>query len=430
MTVRDASPEVTPAIARRPGRGHSLAISTGMRILLAGVFGLVLLSVTRVISGAEDITSGGALGGTINAAMPIMLAGLGGLWAERAGVVNIGLEGQMILGTWFGADFAYRTHSAWMLLVGGLVGGLIGGVLHAIATVGFGIDQIVSGVAINILAPGVTKYLAGIFFTTPKALQDGGGPTQSPSVATFGALKWTAAAHRLAEVEAHHWFLVSDVAGLLDGICTSLSVFTIIALLLIPLTWFVLWRTAFGLRLRSCGENPDAAESLGVRVYRMKAVAVLISGLLAGLAGAFLVNYTGIYRENQTGGRGYIGLAAMIFGNWRPGGLAAGSALFGYTDALQQRQGAVSVHALLIFLGIVLILVGAYALWQGRRVAAVVSLASGVLVLAWYASTDSIPSQLVTYTPQIITLLVLALASQRLRMPAADGLPWRRGRAR
>jgi general nucleoside transport system permease protein len=430
MTVRDASAEVAPDIAHRPGGGHVLSINAGMRILLAAVLGLVLLSITRVISGADDITSGGALGGTINAAMPIMLAGLGGLWAERAGVVNIGLEGQMILGTWFGAEFAYRTHSAWMLIVGGLVGGLIGGVLHAIATVGFGVDQIVSGVAINILAPGITKYLAGIFFTTKKALQDGGGPTQSPSISTFGPLKWTAAAHQLAKVEAHHWFFVSDVAGLLEGICTSLSVFTIIALLLIPLTWFALWRTAFGLRLRSCGENPDAAESLGVKVYTTKAAAVLISGLLAGLAGAFLVNYTGIYRENQTGGRGYIGLAAMIFGNWRPGGLLAGAGLFGYTDALQQRQGSVSVHALLIFLGIVLLLVAGYSWWQGRRVAAAISLLAGVLVLTWYATTDSIPSQLVTYTPQIITLLVLALASQRLRMPAADGLPWRRGQGR
>ena len=128
-------------------------------------------------------------------------------------------------------------------------------------------------------------------------------------------------------------------------------------MLLVPLTWFILWRTAFGLRLRSCGENPAAAETLGVGVYRMKYAAVLTSGMLAGLAGAFLVNFTGIYREGQTGGRGYIGLAAMIFGNWRPGGMLAGATLFGYTDAVQSRQGATSVHALLLFIVILLGLV-------------------------------------------------------------------------
>ncbi len=427
MTVRDASAEVTSDDSLRADRRAPVVGSAGARILLASLLGLALLSLTRIITGADDITSAGALGGTINAAMPIMLAGLGGLWAERAGVVNIGLEGQMILGTWFAADFAFQTHSAWMLVVGGLLGGLIGGVLHAIATVGFGVDQIVSGVAINILAPGVAKYLSGIYFNTDKALAAGGGQTQSPGVDTFSRLRWTSAANQLDRVEAHHWFFVSDVAGLLEGVCTSLTIFTIIALLMIPVTWFVLWRTAFGLRLRSCGENPDAAESLGVKVYTMKTSAVIISGLLAGLGGAFLVNFTGTYREGQTGGRGYIGLAAMIFGNWRPGGLLAGSTLFGYTDVLQQRQGAISVHALLVFLGILLILIAGYAIYRGRRISALVSLVAGGLVLLWYATTDTIPSELVTYTPQIITLLVLALASQRLRMPAADGLPWRRG---
>ncbi|WP_375496906.1 ABC transporter permease [uncultured Jatrophihabitans sp.] len=425
MTVRDASAtvssDVITAPARPPVRGH-----VALRMLLIGVLGMALLSLTRIISGADDITSAGALGGTINAAMPIMLAGLGGLWSERAGVANIGLEGQMILGTWFGAEFAFATHSAWMLIVGGLVGGFIGGVLHAVATVGFGVDQIVSGVAINILAPGVAKYLAGIYFNKPKALAAGGGPSQSPQVDVFGPLKWQWASEHLAKIEVHHWFFVSDLAGLLDGVCTSLNTLTIIALLTIPLTWFLLWRTSFGLRLRSCGENPDAAESLGVKVYTLKATAVIVSGVLAGLAGAFLVNFTGIYRENQTAGRGFIGLAAMIFGNWRPLGLAAGSGLFGYTDALQQRQGSTSVHALLIIVGVLLILVGLYQIYRRKPVSAAVALVVGVVVLVLYKITDSIPSQFATYTPQIITLLVLAVASQRLRPPAADGLPWRR----
>jgi general nucleoside transport system permease protein len=425
MTVRDASATMGTDVVTRPGRPPTRQ-NAALRMLLIGVLSMALLSLTRILSGADDITSAGALGATINAAMPIMLAGLGGLWAERSGVVNIGLEGQMILGTWFAAEFAFATHSAWMLIVGGIVGGLIGGVLHAVATVGFGVDQIVSGVAINILAPGVAKYLAGIYFNKPAALAAGGGPSQSPQVKTFGPLKWQWASDELSKLETHHWFFVSDLAGLLDGVVTSLTVLTIIALLLIPVTWFVLWRTSFGLRLRSCGENPDAAESLGVKVYTMKTTAVVISGVLAGLGGAFLVNFTGIYRENQTAGRGFIGLAAVIFGNWRPVGLAAGSALFGYTDALQQRQGSTSVHALLIIVGVLLIVVGLYQGYKRALVSAAVAFVFGAVVLVLYAITDSIPSQFATYSPQLITLLVLAVASQRLRPPAADGLPWRR----
>ena len=131
-------------------------------------------------------------------------------------------------------------------------------------------------------------------------------------------------------------------------------------MLLIPATYLLLWRTAFGLRLRSCGENPAAADSLGVPVYRMKYIAVVISGGLAGLGGVFLVFIAGIYREGQTNGRGFIGLAALIFGNWRPGGLAAGAGLFGFSDALQLRSRTAVVALLLL---VAVLLVGV-AVWQ------------------------------------------------------------------
>jgi general nucleoside transport system permease protein len=384
---------------------------------------LVVLSLTRVITGANDITSGGTVGATITLAMPIALAALGGLWSERSGVVNIGLEGMMILGTFFGADFAYFSHSPWMGVLGGLVGGMLGGLLHAVATVTFGVDQIVSGVAIIILSTGAARYLAGVFFTG----QQGGGPTQSPHVPSFAQLKVPGADNFFGKIERHHWFVASDLAGVLRGITTSLTPFTILMLLLFPATWFVLWRTAFGLRLRSCGENPDEAESLGVSVYTMKYIAVIVSGALAGLGGAFLVDFAGIYREGQTGGRGFIGLAAMIFGNWRPGGLAAGAALFGYTDGLQLRQGSTSVHALLLLVAMLLLLLAGYLAWRRRLVPAVAGLLGAALVFVWYKVTNDIPIEFVPATAYIITLLVLAFASQRLRMPAADGLPWRKG---
>jgi simple sugar transport system permease protein len=387
------------------------------------IVGLLLISFVRAVTGAEDITSAGTVGATISLAVPIALAGLGGLWSERSGVVNIGLEGMMILGTFFGAAFAYFSHSPWLGVLGGVVGGLIGGILHAVATVTFGVDQIVSGVAITILSTGLARYLAGVFFTG----QPGGGPTQSPSIPRFQKLKVPGADSFFGKLEAHHWFLVSDLAGVLRGLTTGLTAFTILMILLFPLSWFLLWRTAFGLRLRSCGESPAAAESLGVPVYRMKYIAVSVSGALAGLGGAFLADFSGIYREGQTGGRGFIGLAAMIFGNWRPGGLAVGAGLFGYTDAVQLRQGSKSVHALLLLVALLLLLIGAYQLWRRKLVMGSGAIAGAVLVYLWYSFTNDVPIEFVPATPYIITLLVLALASQRLRPPAMDGIPWRKG---
>jgi simple sugar transport system permease protein len=407
-------PQVPARRARRIGWRGSL-----LGLLVA----LLLLAVVRVISGANDITSGGTVGATISLAVPIALAGLGGLWSERSGVVNIGLEGMMILGTWFGAAFAYFSGHPWLGVVGGIVGGLIGGLLHAVATVTFGVDHIISGVAITILATGAARYLAGVFFSN----EPGGGPTQSPPIPRFQQLKVPGAESFFGKIEAHHWFGISDIAGILDGLTTSLTPFTIFAILLFPLSWFVLWRTSFGLRLRSCGENPAAAESLGVKVYTMKYAAVCVSGALAGVAGAFLADFPGLYREGQTGGRGFIGLAAMIFGNWRPGGLAAGAGLFGFTDALQLRQGTTSVHALLLLAAFLLLAFGARLAYRRRIVPAAANVVAAVLVFVWYSVTDDVPIEFVPATPYIITLLVLAFTAQRLRMPAADGLPWRRG---
>jgi simple sugar transport system permease protein len=412
-----------PRGAGEPARGRQSALLKLAWTVFVVLVGLMLPSLARTLSDANDITSGGTVGATITLAVPVALAALGGMWSERSGVVNIGLEGMMILGTFFGADFAYFSHSPWMGVVGGVVGGMIGGLLHAIATVTFGVDQIVSGVAIIILSTGAARYLAGVFFTG----QSGGGPTQSPHVPTFTQLKFPGAENSLTKLEKHDIFLVSDLAGILRGITTTLTPFTIVVLLLFPLSWFVLWRTAFGLRLRSVGENPDEAEALGVPVYTMKYIAVIISGALAGLGGAFLVDNAAIFREGQTGGRGFIGLAAMIFGNWRPGGLLAGAGLFGYTDALQARQGSTSVHALLLFVAFVLVLFAAYLVWRRRFVPAVATVLAAALFFIWYAVTDDIPIEFVPATPYIITLLVLAFAAQQLRMPAADGIPWRRG---
>ncbi|MFI5981434.1 ABC transporter permease [Streptomyces sp. NPDC051555] len=393
-------------------------------LIIAG--GLALVSLVRVISGAQDLTSVGQVSGALSLAVPIGLAGLGGLWAERAGVVNIGLEGMMILGTWFGAWAGYQW-GPWTGVVVGIAGGALGGLLHAIITVTFNVNHIVSGVAINILALGFTQYLSNFTFNEAP----GGSSKQSPRVEEIYHITVPGLSDWLTTLQGKHWFFLSDLAGVLGGLVTNLSLLTVVALLLIPGTWWVLWRTSFGLRLRSCGENPVAAESLGVNVYKYKYIAVIVSGALAGLGGVFLSEVASpIYQEGQTGGRGYIGLAAMIFGNWMPGGMALGAGLFGFTDSLKLRGGAENVHAMLLLIAILLVLAVAWQLYKKKYVSAIVSAVIAAGLFLWYATTDSVPSQFVDAAPYLTTLLVLALSAQRLRMPKADGMPYRKGQGK
>jgi simple sugar transport system permease protein len=388
---------------------------------VAALGAVAVVALVRVFTGANDLTSRGTVQAALTAAVPIALAGLGGLWAERAGVVNIGLEGMMVLGTW-GAGFAGYQWGPWAGVLFGLVMGALGGLLHAVATVTFGVDHIISGVAINLLAPGLALFLSKVYFSNAP----GGGQKQSPPIRDAQHITVPGLSSWLETLERKHWWLVSDVAGLLGGLTTQVSLLTIIVVLLLIGSVFVLWRTSFGLRLRSCGEAPVAAESLGVNVYRYKYAAVIMSGALAGLGGAFLAVSSSQFRDGQTGGRGFIGLAAMIFGNWRPGGLATGAGLFGYTDAMQLR-GADAVHALLLLLCIALLVLAVVQALSGRRVIAAVAAVLGLAFGWWFLVTDALPPELVGAAPYVVTLLVLALASQRLRMPKADGQVYRKG---
>ncbi|MET8447385.1 ABC transporter permease [Streptomyces sp. NPDC005209] len=410
--------------AKQPGKGgHRISLPVVL-LVIAGV--LVLTSIVRLITGADGITSTGQMSTALRLAVPIGLAGLGGLWSERSGVVNIGLEGMMILGTWFGAWAGYQW-GPWTGVVFGIIGGALGAVLHAIATVTFNVNHIVSGVAINILALGVTRYLSKFTFENAP----GGSSKQSPPIDSLGTFDIPGLSDWLNTLNQKHWFVISDIAGLVGGLVTDLSPLTVIAVALVPVTWWVLWRTSFGLRLRSCGENPVAAESLGVNVYKYKYIAVIVSGAFAGLGGAFLsIVASNVYLDGQTAGRGYIGLAAMIFGNWMPGGLALGAGLFGYTDSLNLRGGTVNVHALILLLAILLVFGAAYLAWKKKVVPAVVTVVISALMFVWYATTNEVPRQLVTATPYIVTLLVLSLSAQSLRMPKADGMPYRKGQGK
>ncbi|GFH36000.1 ABC transporter permease [Streptomyces pacificus] len=423
MSESTSTVSMTSTAPRKGGGRPTLSLPV---ILLVIAAGLALFSLVRVISGANDLTSVGQVSGALQLAVPIGLAGLGGLWAERAGVVNIGLEGMMIMGTWFGAWAGFQW-GPWSGVLMGVVGGALGGLLHALMTVTFNVNHIVSGVAINILAVGVTRYLSNFTF----AEEPGGSSKQSPRIDQIPEITIPWLSEALADLQARHWFFVSDLAGVLGGLVTDLSLLTVIALLLVPATWWILWRTGFGLRLRSCGENPVAAETLGVNVYKYKYIAVIASGALAGLGGAFLVIVsTGIYQEGQTGGRGYIGLAAMIFGNWMPGGLALGAGLFGFTDSLKLRGGAENVHAMLLLLAILLVLACAWQLYKKKYWQGAVSLAASGVLFVWYGFTDALPSQFVDAAPYVTTLLVLALSAQRLRPPKANGLPYKKGQGK
>ena len=242
------------------------------RSALVVAIGIVILSITVTLTGQVQLTSSGTAQAAVRLLMPILLAGLGGLWSERAGVVNIGLEGMMILGTW-GAAWAGYQWGPWAALLGGIVFGALGGLLHAVATVTFAVNHIVSGVAITLLGLGVTKYLASLVF-----LPITRNPRESPRVEGFAEFSIPGLSQGAAALEAQQRVVVSDVAGLLGGLVTNLTPLVVIGFALVPLSYYLLWHTRFGLRLRSCGENPVAAESLGVNVYRYKYIGVVISG--------------------------------------------------------------------------------------------------------------------------------------------------------
>jgi ABC-type uncharacterized transport system permease subunit len=257
----------------------------------------------------------------------LYLTGLGGLFSERSGIVNIGLEGLMVIGTVSGAAgvamFAGPAPEGMALGAGGVALGLLFGALcgamfasiHAVATINFRVDHIVSGVVINLVAIGLARFLSYIFFE--QATQsDPGGPH-------FARLNLP---------------LLSDIPGGLGAAFSNLSPMVIFAALLVFPVSFALYRTRWGLRLRSAGENPEATRSLGVAVAPLRWEGVLLSGALAGLSGAFLsVEIVGNWREGQTLGLGFIALAALILSNWDPRRLMVVAFLFGFAQAIPLR---------------------------------------------------------------------------------------------
>ncbi|HUP72243.1 MAG TPA: ABC transporter permease [Acidimicrobiales bacterium] len=413
------------------------------RLVVIAIASWVGVSLVRVLMDADDLTSSTAVRAAIRTGIPVFLAGMGGLFAERCGVVNIGLEGMMVLGTWF-AGWGGWHWGPWVGIVLGILGGALGGLLHALATVTFGIDHIVSGVALNIIAAGTTRFLADQFFTG----RPGGSISQSPSVKggieeqslpflSGGELFGWRTPNPLQWLEFKHWFLISDTAGLLHGLTSRHNWLTIIVILIIPIATYVLWRTPFGLRLRSAGEKPSAADSLGVDVYRMRYIGLAISGGFAGLGGSYLaINGAGRYSEGQVSGRGFIGLAMLIFGNWRPVGIAIGSTLYGFVEGVRLCCSGDTIVALVLLVSVALAALAISQLVRGNRRAFVATLFVSALFAAYFIQGKvnengdkefEVPREFTYMAPYVLTLLFLAFASQRLRPPAAAGKLWRKG---
>lgn len=254
---------------------------------------------------------------------PLLLACLAGLYSERAGVFDIGLEGKMLMAAFVAAAVAYATGNAWLGLAAGIGGSLAMALIHGLASITFMGNQLISGVAINFLASGLTVLLGQKIFAL-------GGRTPSlEGAARFGEITLPLA-ETLRPVPVIGPFYAEVISGH--------SILVYVAFAMVPLTWWVLYRTRFGLRLRAVGENPASVDTAGVSVVRLRFAAVAIAGLLCGLAGAYLA--TGLsagFVKEMTAGRGFIALAALIFAKWRPWGALGATFLFGLLEAVANR---------------------------------------------------------------------------------------------
>jgi general nucleoside transport system permease protein len=429
MSRTDAS-ELSGSVRTLTGpRGfHFSSLPRWLRSALSALGVVLLLAIAGRLFDAPGLTGSSTVGTAVGLAVPVILAGLGGLVAERAGVFNIGLEGMMAMGTW-GAGFLGWHYGPWGALLGGLLGGIIGGALLALATVTFAIEQTVAGVAINIASLGICRYLSSLFFEGKGPEGDLGTIADSPSVRNFGSrFSVPFIGDPLLELENKQWFLLSDFAGVIRGFTVDVAWASVLLLLLVPAIWYLVWRTPFGLRLRSSGEKPAAAESLGVNVIGTRWIAVVMSGGLAGLAGSWLVLESLKYQQGMTSNRGYLGLAAMIFGNWMPGLLSVGALLFSFSQSVGFQLGFES-RAIIGAVGMVFILSAIWSAIQRKLVSALIIGIVGAGVLWFAILNETVNDALIKALPYLLTLIVLAVASKRQRPPAAAGIPYIKGRA-
>jgi simple sugar transport system permease protein len=305
---------------------------------------------------------------TLSIAAPIGFASLGGMFSEKSGVVNIGLEGMLLSGAFVAVWLTSITDDPWIGVLGAIIGGALMGLLHAIASIKYRADQVVVGVAINIVASAITTL--GLFIVW-------GVRGTSPSVVGINNIKIPI----LGDVPIIGEFL-SDLAGGSSGIDPMVILFIV----LIFVSAWVIQRTSFGLRVRAVGEHPRAADTLGINVYHLRYVCVVLSGIFAALGGAALtLGDSPIFRQNMSSGRGFVALAALIFGGWSPIGAALASLLFGFAYAFRFQLEA-----------------------------------AGVGWIVWGLHLEKLTPTM----PYLITIVAVAAIAKRVRPPAADGIPY------
>ncbi len=287
---------------------------------------------------------------TIRLATPLIFAALGGLFSERSGVINIALEGLMLAGAFTGAVITYEAGNPYLGMLAGMAAGAFLAYIYAIACIKFQADQVVSGMAINFLMIGLPAVISG-------AIYDSSGST--PQI---------------------------DKIHLLPEYFNRLSLASILAFALVPVCWYVLYKTPFGLRLRATGENPAAADAAGVKVIRLRYTAVIISGILAAAGGAYLsIGQSSLFTRNMTAGRGYIALAALILAKWKPVPVLLACLFFGLTEALTIQLGNIKLP-----------------------------------------SGENVPIQFIQIIPYVLTIIVLAGFIGLSRAPKALGIPYRK----
>ncbi len=323
-------------------------------IALVAVAGIAAFLVWA--SRGKSINLTGMLVSSLVRATPIALAALSGMWSERSGVVNIGIEGMMLAGAFTSVVFASASGSLFVGVLAGALSGLLLALLHAVLSIRFKVDQIISGTGIIILALGLTSYLQRAVLNTYPELNQPGPAISAVSIPAL----WK----------------IPVLGPLLFN--QSPIIYTLFILLVV--THIIVYYTRWGLRIRAVGEHPRAADTLGINVFKTRYVSVLISGAIAGLAGTYMsIGAAGRFNEGMTAGKGFLGLAAMIFGNWNPAGALLGSLIFGFFDSWQEKLAILQV---------------------------------------------GIPIDLLGMAPYLATMVVLAGFVGRVRMPAADGQPY------
>jgi simple sugar transport system permease protein len=339
LLVRTALPSVLLALVAvaagvASARGGEIRLGRGALIAgVAGGIGAVVATKSGEANLEKVFVWSALFAAMLRFATPLLFGALGGIMSERSGVINVGLEGMMLMGAFFGI-FGADVFGSWFLgvLVGLGAGGVLGFV-HAVFSIALRADQVVSGVAVNFLAAGITGYVFIAHYG------DQGTPGEVPSVPDVTLP------------------LIKDIPFIGDAI-GEMSLLTWMALLLVPVMAVYLYRTPGGLRLRSVGEKPRAADSVGIPVLRTRYLAVTASGCLAGLGGVYLsLALVHSFNQGMTAGRGFIALAVVIFGAWRPFGALAGACLFGFSSAVAQRLPAFSESLAVLFQALPYVLV-------------------------------------------------------------------------